>query len=73
MIEESDVEIAANAITPAMKLREDLDMDSMQAVSLTLDLEDLLGVALEGDEIADMQTVGDLCQLIEKKLADKSA
>lgn len=71
LAEESDAKIKAEDITPQMSLRDDLDMDSMQAVSLSLDVEDLLDIVLDGDEIASMETVGDLYQLIEDKLEDR--
>lgn len=73
LVEESDAEIDANDIKPSMNLRDDLEMDSMQAVSLILDLEELLNIALDGDEISTIQTVGDLHNIVELKLNQKAS
>ncbi|MEM1399476.1 MAG: acyl carrier protein [Pseudomonadota bacterium] len=66
---EADSGIEAANILPEMSLRDDLDMDSMQAVSLSLDLEDALSITLDEEDLVEMQTVGDLLAIVEKKLS----
>lgn len=68
---ESDYAVAAKDILPSMSLRDDLGMDSMQAVSLTLDLEDSLSISLDDDDLIKLDTVGDLLEVIESKLSLK--
>lgn len=68
---ESDFAVAAIDIVPSMSLRDDLGMDSMQAVSLTLDLEDSLSISLDDDDLIKLDTVGDLLEVIESKLSLK--
>lgn len=68
---ESDSAVAAADIVPSMSLRDDLGMDSMQAVSLTLDLEDSLGISLDDEDLIKLDKVSDLLEIIETKLSLK--
>jgi long-chain acyl-CoA synthetase len=49
-------------ITPDTSLRLDLNVDSLEWVSLTMDLQGRLGIALEETAIARIETVRDLLQ-----------
>ncbi|WP_241905246.1 acyl carrier protein [Enterovibrio norvegicus] len=69
---ESESAIAAKDIVPSMSLRGDLGMDSMQAVSLTLDLEDSLSISIDDEDLVKLDTVGDLLEIIESKLSQKN-
>ncbi|WP_407333582.1 acyl carrier protein [Enterovibrio sp. 27052020O] len=69
---ESENAIAAKDILPSMSLRSDLGMDSMQAVSLTLDLEDSLSISIDDEDLIKLDTVGDLLNIIESKLSEKN-
>ncbi len=69
---ESESAIAAKDILPSMSLRGDLGMDSMQAVSLTLDLEDSLSISIDDEDLIKLDTVGDLLNIIESKLSEKN-
>ncbi|MGF1705378.1 acyl carrier protein [Enterovibrio baiacu] len=69
---ESETAIAAKDILPTMSLREDLGMDSMQAVSLTLDLEDSLSISIDDEDLIKLDTVSDLLDIIESKLSQKN-
>lgn len=71
LAEESDSELTVDDISDKTLLRDDLDMDSMQAVSLMLDLEDWLEIELEGDDIEQAATVGDLITIVGKKLSER--
>ncbi|MDD1791736.1 acyl carrier protein [Enterovibrio makurazakiensis] len=68
---ESESTVAAKDIIPSMSLRDDLGMDSMQAVSLTLDLEDSLSISVDDEDLIKLDTVGDLLEIIESKLSQK--
>ncbi|MDD1780577.1 phosphopantetheine-binding protein [Enterovibrio sp. ZSDZ35] len=68
---ESESAVAAKDILPTMSLRDDLGMDSMQAVSLTLDLEDSLSISIDDEDLVKLSTVSDLFEIIELKLSEK--
>lgn len=55
-------------VKPNARLREDLGIDSIYAVELTLQLEEIYGVVIEYEEIEDLKTVDDLVKLVEKKV-----
>lgn len=67
LVEESDTDITADAVTADTLLREDFELDSMQQVSLITALEDNYDIDIDDSEIADISTVGDLVALIETK------
>ena len=55
-------------VRPDARLREDLGIDSIYAVELTLQLEEIYGVVIEYEEIEHLLTVNDLVKLVEKKV-----
>lgn len=48
-------------------LKDDLGIDSLDAVELVLDLETVFDIKIEDDEISSLVTVGDICKLVEAK------
>jgi acyl carrier protein len=60
-------------IAPAALLKEDLDLDSLDRVELTLELENTLGFYLMDEELVDITTVGDIISLIEEKSKERAA
>jgi len=73
LVEASDRDLEEGAVTLASSLRDDLDLTSLQAVSLVLDLEDDFGIVVEDEELAALGTVGDLVDLIRAKKDPDSA
>ena len=67
----SDAEIQAADITAETSLRDNLDLGSLQAVTLVMDLEDEFGVTVDDEEIEGLNTVGDIFRLIESKQQDQ--
>jgi acyl carrier protein len=61
-IDENDIELTSS-------LKEDLDIDSIDAVELSLDLEEKFDVELTDEELAALKTVEDIVKLIESKKA----
>jgi acyl carrier protein len=51
------------------RLREDLGIDSIAAMTLALDVEERLGVVVSNEELAGLRTVADLIQLAEARCA----
>lgn len=62
--EKSDVN--KDDITYRSSLREDLKIDSITALEIILELEDVYGVELPESELDVIITVEDLCEYIQK-------
>lgn len=73
LLEASDIEMRPEDVKPETSLRENLDLSSLQAVTLVMDLEDKFGIEVEDEEIETLGTVGDVIALIEAKTAQASA
>lgn len=67
LIAASDEEIDASKVTDQTTLRKDLDLSSLQAVTLVMDLEDEFGVTIEDEEIESLDTVGDVLAMVTQK------
>ena len=65
LFEVSDTKLTADKITKATSLRDDLGISSMLLIALALDLQEDLGIVIENDALATIQTVGDLFETIE--------
>jgi acyl carrier protein len=70
LIAASDSELAPEDVDESSSLRDDLDLSSLQAVTLVMDLEDEFGVVIEDEEIEKLATVGDVLQIIRAKQAE---
>ena len=68
ILEASDEDVALETLTPTTSLRDDLDLSSMQAITLVMDLEDAFKVEVEDEEIEALATVGDVLALLDRKL-----
>jgi acyl carrier protein len=55
-------------ITLDAKLKEDLDIDSLTKLELTLEFENAFEIRIEDTELAGIKTVGDIVATIDKKL-----
>ena len=64
--------IEADKIIPEAKLKEDLEIDSLNRVELTLALEDTFNFYLQDEELESIKTVGDIINLVESKLKVRS-
>jgi acyl carrier protein len=60
-------------IVPVATLKEDLEIDSLSRVEMTLALEDAFNFYLQDEELEDIKTVGDVVDLIESKVKVKNA
>ena len=58
----------ADTITPEANLREDLEIDSLDAVELIMNIESNYGITIEDDAIENIKTVGDIVNLVQEKL-----
>lgn len=59
--------IDEETITPEANLKDDLDIDSLAAVELALELETEFDIRIEDEELAKLETVQDIINIIEEK------
>lgn len=52
-------------IVPEARLEEDLEMDSLAAVELAMELENTFDIRIEDEALAELKTVQDILTLIE--------
>jgi len=62
-------EIPADRITPDTRLREDLDLDSIDAVDLVVRLQEFTGKRISPTEFRSVKTVGDVVDCIHAILS----
>lgn len=56
-------------VRPEMRLIEDIQLDSIQLMTLAMEVEDRFRICLEEEDEAEIKTVGDLVETVETKLA----
>jgi acyl carrier protein len=65
-------ELAPEQIRLESDLFDDLDLDSIDAVDLTIRLEQLTGQRVDEQELRHLRTVGDVVALAERHLARRA-
>jgi acyl carrier protein len=60
-------------VVPDARLKEDLDIDSLDAVVLANHLEQVTGVVVEDDRLEAIRTVQDMADLVEELLERERA
>ena len=63
------ININADAVTPTAKLKEDLEIDSLSAVELALELETAFDIRIEDEELTKLETVQDIIDIVSAKKA----
>lgn len=61
------INVDEDVITMEANLKDDLGIDSLAAVELSLELETEFDVRIEDDELAKLITVADIVKLLESK------
>jgi acyl carrier protein len=59
-------ELDPESITPAARLREDLDLDSIDAVDMIIKMQELTGCKISPEEFKQVRTVGDVEQVVRR-------
>ncbi|MBM7559179.1 acyl carrier protein [Marinitoga litoralis] len=54
-------------ITENASLTDDLELDSLELVDLTMDFENELGISIDDSELEKIKTVGDIVDLLASK------
>ncbi len=60
----SKVAAAPDAVTPEARLKEDLEVDSLDMVEMAMALEDQFSISVPDDAIAVILTVGDVVDFV---------
>jgi acyl carrier protein len=66
-------EIEKSRITLEANLYSDLDLDSIDAVDLVINVQDLIGTKIGPDEFKTARTVNDVIDIVAALLADSPA
>ena len=57
----------AEAVTMEARLVEDLEADSLEAVELSMALEEAFGVGISDEDLPNIKTVNDILEYIQSK------
>ena len=63
-------EVPAEKIVPAANLYDDLEIDSIDAVDLSMQLHDLTGKRLPADDFKSIRTVQDVIDAVQRSLEE---
>ncbi len=69
LLEASESSLKASEIEAGTNLRDDLGLDSLQAVTVVMALEQEFEIGVDDEEIDGLQTVGDIFELLASKTA----
>ena len=70
ILEAMDERTRPPELTPESRLEDDLKLGSLRTVELIIALEDTLDVSIPDDELASLETLGDLVDLIAARLGE---
>lgn len=65
------LDIDEEIVTEGALLEEDLMIDSLDVIELSIEIESEFDIVIEDREVENIKTVSDLCSIIEKKLSEK--
>lgn len=65
-------EIEAESITPEASLKDDLDIDSIDAVDLMIELKQITGKKMALESFQEVQTIGDVVNAVYKLIEEQS-
>lgn len=62
--------VAVAEITDATELVGDLGIDSPRALQVLVEIEDKLDIEVDDEEVANLQTVGDILKVVAKRFPE---
>ncbi len=62
------VGVERTMVVPEARLMQDLNLDSLDAVELTLALEEEFDISVSDEEVVRLDTISDVIELIQDKL-----
>lgn len=66
---EEQFEIESGRLRPGALLGDDLELDSLDGVTLEVELKDRLGIDFAEADYREVETFGDLCALLRDRLS----
>ncbi|MGE4607495.1 MAG: phosphopantetheine-binding protein [Myxococcota bacterium] len=67
-----EFEISGNSVRPDAHLVDDLDLDSLDIISLLQEIDSAVGIGLDEDDVRECKTLADLASRISIRLAGES-
>jgi len=68
-----EFDLSVDATVPSARLQEDLDLDSLDAVALAVQLEEETGVLLEQERLERLRTVQDVVDFVFEQQGPRRA
>ena len=65
-------EIPEERVTLEATLMDDLELDSIDAIDMAVQIQEMTGVRVDEEELRQLRTVGDTVDLVAKLLARKT-
>ena len=62
------LEVPVDQISEATSTIEDLQIDSLDAVSLQMEIEDAFNITIHDNSFDEVKTVGDIVRIVESKV-----
>jgi len=68
----TELALDREVVVPEAHLQDDLGADSLGLLNLAEAIDARYGIELQGDDLVDIASVGELVKLVESKIASKS-
>lgn len=68
----AQLDVDPERLVPTARLGEDLCVDSLSAIELTMVLEDEFDIALPEEDVADVRTYGDVLTVVRQHVTDRA-
>ena len=68
----AQLDVDPQRLLPGARLGEDLCVDSLSAIELTMVLEDEFDIALPEEEVAEVRTYGDVVSVVSNHITRRS-
>ena len=65
-------EIPAERVTLEARLMDDLELDSIDAIDMAVQIQEITGARVDEEELRQLRTVGDTVELVTKLLTRKT-
>jgi len=59
-------------VVPEAHLQDDLEADSLALLNLSVSIGERYGIEIQGDDLVDAESVGELVKLVETMISSKS-
>lgn len=66
-------ELSPNEVHPAARLVDDLGLDSIDAVDLSVRIQEITGETIEEDQLKSIETVGDIFTVVQQLVSNASS